>query len=152
MSLPQFTAPAIDENGFLVRIWQEFLRAVSSVVDYIGTEKSFSLLNNNATPANITGLKFDKGYSSCVFIEYLIQRVTLSTESNESGIFWIQYNPKADTWTLLNGPSTSGITLSVTASGAVQYVSTSISGTQKLSRIVFRKRELAAKAYYSKVG
>ena len=152
MSLPKFNTQIADENGFFVRIWQEFLRSVSNVVDYVGDEKSFPLLNNNATPTNITGLKFDKGYSSCVFVEYLIQRVTLSTESNESGIFWIQYNPKADSWTLLNGPSTAGITLTVTASGAVQYVSTSISGTQKLSRIVFRKRELAAKAYYSKVG
>ena len=152
MSLPQFNVPAGDENGLLTRAWQEFLRAVSLVVDYIGTEQSFKLVNNNGTPLNITGLKFDKSYTSQVTVEYLIQRVTTAADLNECGIFFLKYNPFAETWTLTSGPTTAGITLTVTSSGQVQYVSTNQAGTSKLSRIVFRKRELAAKAYYSKVG
>lgn len=146
----------IDDNGLLSNIWQKFFRLIESALDYIGQEQSFTLVNNQVAPANITGLKFDKSFTSAVFVEYIIQREHSSSHNIASGIFNLRYDLYSLNWGLTEiGPivSASGVSLSITSDGQVQYTSTNESGTVILSRIVFRKREIAAKSsLYSKVG
>lgn len=145
-----------DDEGLLSRAWQTFFRKISDLLDYLGQESSFNLANNQAVAAAITGLIFDFGYTSQVIIDYVIQRTTSTTELIESGTLHLIYRPKTLTWSIYSASTlgdASGVTFSITSTGQVKYTSSNIGGTQVLSRIVFRKRELAAKSsLYSKVG
>jgi hypothetical protein len=139
-----FTSKLVDAAQMLTKDWQQFVSNIVNALSYIGQEDEFDLANNQALAASITPLKFDYRDVSQVTVEYFIQRVASGSESNEDGAFRLRYNKRANTWTLSNGPSSSGITLTVTASGQVQYTSTNIVGTT-ISRICFRTRAIKAK-------
>lgn len=154
---PPFKDRLFEADWFVARAWQAFFRRVSEVLKYIGQERTFDIVNNQAAAANITNLQFDYQYVTLVFIEYFIQRVTSTTELNQAGIKIAVYKRRANTWTILeygtSGPDAAGITFSITAAGQVQYTSTNIAGTEAISRMIFRTREIAAKsAIYSKIG
>lgn len=109
---------------------------------------------------NIDEMKFNyKGVSQAT-VDFLIQRVTISTgatELIESGIFVVSYNPTSADWSLTMigtpGPDDSGIDFTIDSSGQVQYVSTSITGSASISRIVWKARSLSAKhSTYSQIG
>ena len=148
-----FSSTLVDKLGNLSREWQQFFQLILNAIGYLGQEESFDLTNNTAVAANITPLIFDHQYTSQAMVDYFIQRVHSGTESNEDGTFRVRYNKRANNWTLSNGPSGSGITLSITSAGQVQYTSSNIAGTVSISRIVFRVREMKAKhSTYSRVG
>jgi hypothetical protein len=140
--------PYLDASGLVSRAWQSFIRLIMDALDYIGQEDSFDLANNQALAASIPALKFDSGITSQAVIEYLIQRCTSGADTIQSGCLHCVYKPKTNTWTILEygnpGPSSAGITFSITASGQVQYTSTNIASTV-ISRICFRVREIKAK-------
>lgn len=148
-----FSAIFIGKDGLITKVWQQFFQLLISIAEYLGQEQSFELDNNLGVAANVTPLKFDYRDVSQVMVDYFIQRVHSGTESNEDGTFRLRYNKRANTWTLSNGPSGAGITLSVTAAGQVQYISSNIAGTVVISRIVFRAKQIKAKhSTYSRVG
>jgi hypothetical protein len=151
-----YKTPIADQGGLVQRAWSFFFRNVQSALDPLGVEKYFSLVNNQASAANIEGLKFDYAKVGQVIVDYLIQRVTTSTgatELIETGQFYLVYKPTSATWALTSGPSTAGITLSVTSAGQVQYTSSNITGTASISKITFRARTMAAKnSQYSVAG
>jgi hypothetical protein len=154
---PRYDSAVLDERGLLSRVWQTFMRKVSQALSFLGDEYNFDLVNNTAVAASITNLSFDRYYTSQAVVDYVIQRWTTSTGLFESGCFHAVYQPDTDDWALVSigtaGPDASGITLTITAAGQIQYTSTNIAGTQNISRIVFRVREIAAKSsLYSKVG
>lgn len=109
---------------------------------------------------DVTNLKFNKRGVSVAFVDFLIQRVTTSTgatELIEAGCFQVAYSPTSDDWDLTfigsPGPDDSGVDLSVDSNGQVQYVSSSITGTDSISKITWRARTLGAKSStYSSVG
>ena len=90
--------------------------------------------NHTFTPrGKVTDMVFDKRGVSAVFVDFLIQRVTTSTgavETIEAGSFMATYNPTSDDWNLgfigTPGPDDTGVDLSISSSGQVEYTSTSI--------------------------
>lgn len=154
---PRYDAELVDEKNLLTRVWQTFFRKLTDALNFLGDEYNFALTNNLAVAASITNLRFDKSYTSQAVVDYVIQRWTTSVGLFQSGCFHAVYQPDTADWALVPigtaGPDVSGITFTITAAGQVQYTSTNIAGTTKLSRIVFRVREIAAKSsLYSKVG
>lgn len=155
-----FKTIMLESGGLLTPAWISFFRSLYERVFTLGVEKSFDIVNNQAGVADITGLRFDHRGVSQVAIDYLIQRVTTSTgavEKIETGIFLLAYKPTANTWSKVvigtAGPDTSGVTITVTALGQVQYTSTNVAGTAHISRMVWRARTLAGKhSSYSAVG
>lgn len=148
--------PVITNDGLVDRAWSLFFRGVQQALSPLGTEKAFSLVNNQSSAADIEGLVFDYTKVGQVSVDYLIQRVTTSTgatELIEAGTFYLAYKPTSNAWALSGGPSTAGITLSVTAAGQVRYTSSNITGTASISKITYRARTLSAKnAQYSVTG
>lgn len=145
-----------ESNGLVERAWSVFFREIERRLNPYGVEKYASLTNNQLVAADVEGLIFNKAKVSMVAVDYLIQRVTTgvgATELIEGGTFYLVYKPTSANWALTNGPSTAGITLSVTAGGQVQHVSTNVSGTQSISKMTYRPRTLAAKnTQYSEAG
>lgn len=142
----------VDRAGILTLVWQQFFRALYDRLNPLGIEKSFSLANNQSSAADITGMQYDYRKINQVTVEYVIQRITTGTGATElvaTGIFLLTYKPVANTWHIVTigtpGPSTSGITFSITTGGQVQYTSTNITGTPNISKITYRERTLGAK-------
>lgn len=92
---------------------------------------NFSIANNQAVAANITGLLFDKTIYKAVQVPFDLFRKTDSSNVKESGTLFITHNPISDTWdiSLSSSFQDAGVTFSVTSAGQVQYVSTNIAGT-----------------------
>ncbi len=149
-----------DATGKLTRSWEIFFRTTKEALDTLGVERNYPLLNNQSTAIDIEGLNFDSAFVSQGIVDFLIQRITTGTGANEliaSGTFHVVYKPISNSWALVMigtpGPSTSGITFSITAIGEVRYISSNITGTASISRIVYRSRILRAKDHsYSLAG
>lgn len=138
----------VDDSGILSVAWRDFYRLIKSTLDPLGVEKTFPLENNTIVATDITGLKVSSANISQAIVEYLIQRVTTGTnpvELIETGSFTLAYKPTSQSWVMSTGPSTAGVTLTVTAGGQVQYVTTLVDGTASISKISYRIRTLAAK-------
>lgn len=145
-----------DEGGIISRVWENFFRAIQKALDPLGTEKSFELSNNVAVAADVEGLSFDKATVSQAAVDYLIQRVTTgggAVEQIETGTFFVVFKPTSNSWALSSGPTTAGITLTITATGQIRYTSTNIAGSASISKLTFRSRTLASKnSQYSEMG
>ena len=161
---PSFLLPLteklLDLTGVASRSWEIFFRNLYDRVSSLGVETLFTIANNQAVAADITGLQFNKSQISAAFIDFLVQRVTTSTgavELLEAGHLTAVYEPTSLSWSLVevsvNSPDNSGVTFSITATGQMQYTSSSITGTASISRVVYRARTLAAKSnLYSSLG
>lgn len=155
-----YKTPALEKGGMLTPAWVAFFRALFERVLSLGAERNYEISNNQVGAADITGLRFDYRNVSQVAIDYLIQRITTgggAVEKLETGIFLLVYKPTSNSWSKVSigtsGPDVSGVTLTVTATGQVQYTSTNITGTHSISKITWRARTLAAKhTSYSTVG
>lgn len=145
-----------NKEGLLNRAWHEFFHLVRNRLDPLGYEKSANLENNISTPQDVLGLSVDSKKISAASFEFLIQRVTTGTgavEFVEYGEFRLHFLPTSNTWVLSNGPTTSGVTLTVTASGQVQFETDNKTGTASIFKITWRGKSLSAKNYqYSEVG
>ena len=147
-------------DGFVDTVWGWFFRSITDRVYPLGQERVFTLVNNQASAADITGLKFNYKKVSHAVIDFCVQRVTTSTgavELTEAGILHAVYQPTSASWAIhemtASGPDDSGITFTITAAGQVQYTTTNITGTAYLSRIFWRARTLAGKtSLYSQLG
>ncbi len=141
----------LDASGMLTRIWQNLFRYLQNTIDPLGVEKTFSIENNKAVATNIDGLIFDSSKVSQVFIDYVIQRITSSTELVESGVLRAVYLPTSLTWSLVTvgttGPSVSGVTFTIDATGRIKYTSTNIAGTPVTSTLSIRARTLSGKNF-----
>lgn len=155
---PPYKSALADQSGLASKDWSFFFRRMMDLLIPLGAEKNFSLVNNQAVAADIEGMKFDSERESQAIVDYLIQRVTTgggAQEKIEAGSFYAAFRPTSNNWILTGDvpTATSGVTLSVTALGQVQYVSTNLTGTASISKIAFRVRTLAAKnSQYSEVG
>jgi hypothetical protein len=148
--------PVMDDSGKLSQPWDAFFKDIQDRLNSLGYERAFKLTNNQAVAADIDGMVFDKRAVSQVAIDYLIQRVTTSTgatELIETGTFFLAYKPNSSSWVLTGGPTTSGVTLTVTSDGQVKNTTTNITGTPSISKITWRPRILEAKhSSYSEMG
>ncbi len=152
--------PVIEKSNLFTNAWDLFFKEIYDRLYSLGAESVFDLANNQATPIEVTDLRFNKIGVSQATVDFLIQRVTTSTgatELIESGIFVVSYNPTSADWSLTMigtpGPDDSGVDFSIDATGQVKYVSSSITGTASISRIAWRARVIAAKhSSYSLIG
>jgi hypothetical protein len=147
----------IDSGRKLTRPWEQFFRKIYDLLQYIRAEQTFTLVNNQAAAADVTPLTFDKRYVSHAVVEYLIQRVSSSSELVAGGRLSLIYAYDADAWTIANtvdvNVGTIGVTFSVTADGQVRYTTTNQAGTIETSRMIFRVRQLQGKSnLYSRLG
>ena len=107
-------------------------------------EKTFAIVNNVSSPANVVGLYFDKNNIRSATIHYSIYRHHIAppteTELAAVGTVRLIYKTVAQAWLLddtYTGDS-SGVTFSVLPSGQVQYTSSNISGTLQSSTMHYR--------------
>lgn len=135
----------IERTGLLSRIWVNFFKHLKDIVDMLGYEKSFNLLNFQATPQKINGLRFNKKQIAN-FCEYVIQRITDNDEAIESGVFRVVYREKSDDFVYIAdpnaGPNSSGVTLSINASGEMFYISNNNTNVQKKFKLTVRQAYL----------
>ena len=95
------------------------------------------ILNNNVTPANVSGLLIDPALFRGAIIEYSIYRVKGSTELTETGTMEVSFKTTSNTWGLSREGSAGtdgdeiGVQFTILPSGQVQYTSSDIttSGT-----------------------
>ncbi len=108
------------------------------------TEYSFTIENDQDDPADVTDLVFDKDQFKAAIVDYLIQRITDEEELVEVGYMLAFYLSGSETWMLTQGPTggDAGVTFTITPAGQVQYVSTSISGNEIVSKLSYRVRKL----------
>jgi hypothetical protein len=119
--------------------WFSF--ALSRQPIYTLPATSFTLVNNQSSAANVTGLLFDKTlYRTAVAIVDVRRKTdTASSEVRASHRLVLLYSAQADSWTLFdeqNGDA-DGLTFSVTSAGQVQYTSTNITGTNGVHNLYF---------------
>lgn len=155
--LVPYREEVVEEDRKLSTSWQSFFRTIQDIIFYVGKEKSFVLVNNQAVAANIEGLIFDKSHYSQAIVEYLIQRVTSGVELIESGRIVAIFSPNTAVWNIIKISDISvgaiGVTISITSSGQVEYATSNIAGTGIFSRIVYRLRQLEGKtSVYSRMG
>lgn len=107
----------IEKTGLLSRAWLDFFSYLKKIIDPLGVEKSFTLLNNQVAPTKITGLILDKDSIRQAVADYLIQRITSTTELIESGILIFTYRPTAKDWRITtteqNRPDDSGVDFNI---------------------------------------
>lgn len=139
----------IDDKNIITRAWQEFFRLLLNIIEPLGVEKSFTLLNNQASSVFIEGFRFDSTQVRQAFIDYNIQRTTNLDEFNESGLFKITYRPQVNLWQLeminQNTPDDSGVTFSIDADGRIKYTSTNYGTTTSVFTLSVRARALSGK-------
>jgi hypothetical protein len=112
-------------------------------------ETTFSVANNQATLANITGLFFNPSSVRAAVIEYSIYRVSTSNLSGnaESGVLEIIYDDSAaasNKWLIKrdhNGDA--GIDIDILDSGQIQYKSSDIGAAGYIGTMKFRARSLS---------
>lgn len=148
--------PIGERSGLLTRAWQVFFRNLYDAIRYIGAETSAPIENDVAVAQPIPGMRFDSAFTTYAAVDYFIQRVTDSNELVEAGTFYVVYRPDSETWDTVfpsPDPDDSGVDISIDTNGQAEYVSTDVTGTIKLSRIVWRARTMAGKSHlYSKPG
>lgn len=106
-----------------------------------------AISNNISAAADITGLSLNSANVKSAKIQYHIYRDTSASSLMEAGTFELAYKASATSWNLTNrtfGGDTSGITLTATTAGQVQYTSTNITGTGYSGVIAFRGSALPA--------
>lgn len=121
------------------------------ILSTFGTEKSFTLTNNQGVAASITGLSFDKNLYRSVVISYDIYRKTAtgSTECREKGKLTLTYSVEDTAWTIERDASATkndtGIVFSMSGN-QLQYTSTNISGSSGVHLFGYRIVETFAAA------
>lgn len=115
----------------------QLLTAIKSLIGFGGNELQMSLANNQGSAADITGLLFVSGSVKAVQFDYEIYRQTDSGSEMESGTCYLSFRTSTSTWELSfeSHFDSSGVTLSVTSGGQVQYISTNLAGTSYAGKI-----------------
>lgn len=94
-----------DEMQLITDKWQRYFRFVKESLDPLGTEKYFSIVNNQSSPADVVYLSLNSSRLSQAIIEYVVQRVTTGSGATEiiySGSFNCVYKPTSNTWEIQN--------------------------------------------------
>lgn len=112
--------------------------AVKSYADSISTtiivsETSFTIANNQTSPASITGLVFTPSLFRSVKIEYSIYRQTDISGSALAQVGQLRfiYNTQSSSWKMSDdfAGENAEVEFSITAAGQIQYTSSNILGT-----------------------
>lgn len=107
----------------------------------IPASTDFTIVNNQSSASNVTGLAFSGASVRSFETNYQVYRNTTSTgatELSERGKLTGVYSTVAGTWEMTQqAVGNAGITFSITSAGQVQYTSTNITGTAASSDMKF---------------
>jgi len=123
--------------------------ALESFLGSVTGLTSFTVVNNQASAANVTGLLFNGTTVKMAIVDYRVRRNTTgagATERVQGGSMVALYASTAGTWSLTPGPQAgddAGVTFTITAGGQVQYISDSQTGTADESVLKYTVRSLA---------
>lgn len=123
------TSIQLENNGSIMMIYNASTTRYHVISRESGytSEKSFTLANNQASAADITGLIFSPSTYRGFKIEYSIYRETSTVGSGAAQIGQLRgiYNTKLAEWYLSEDFSgnSSGIEFSITSGGQIQYTS-----------------------------
>lgn len=98
------------------------------------TPTKFTIADNQASFANVTGLVFDHTVIRAAIVQYTIYRTDGAIERRETGLLHLGYKNIAGTWTLerqsfMDDALNVASSLQVTSGGQIQYKSDSMGGT-----------------------
>lgn len=128
--------PFGEQQSELIRALVDVANASASGTDILPT--SFTLTNNTAVAANITGASFDSSQVRAAFMNYSIYIATNSVELSEAGQLIITYKSVANSWELVRyAAGDSQVTFSITTSGQIQYISSNVAGTGYSAKLKF---------------
>lgn len=114
-----------------------------SVLDtIISQEVSFTIVNNQTTPADITSLSFSPSTFRAIKIDYTIYRQSDTASSGVAQIGQLRFvfNTQSSSWLLSDdfAGQDSGVTFSIdNTTGQVKYTSTDISGTNYVGTLKY---------------
>jgi hypothetical protein len=149
-----YSVPARSNGQKFTVAWVNMLRTAGIALEallggsgFFGSS-TFTLANNQASAANVTGLSFAGASVRSFVVEYDIYRNTTSTgatELAETGQLIGVYSSVAGTWEMTQAPvvGAAGVTFTITNAGQVQYASTNITGTAGTSKMNFAYRTKA---------
>jgi len=145
------TIPSRNNGQAIQYGWFDALRDAGILLEnFIGTgfvaESQMTIVNNQSSAANVTGLVFDKTQVGAAFIDYFIVRKTSTENLTEAGVMTATYDDSIAGWILSVGPvaanNDSGVILTITTTGQIQYTSTNLTGTPVTSKMKFKARTL----------
>lgn len=109
--------------------------SVAGDVFVLGLQNQFTIVDNNASPASITSMVFDKTLIRSVFVQMTFYRSASGGSTRTQSGIWLLATDGTN-WYLTpmgqgNAPDTgdAGMTLTITSAGQVQYVSDSNGGS-----------------------
>lgn len=145
--------PSRSNGPAIMAEWFNAIRTAGVALEsFFGTVTgltSFTIANNQAAAADITGLLFDGTSVKMAVVDYRIRRRTSGGGADErvqGGSFVALYKQTAATWSITPGPQSgddAGVEFSITNAGQVQYVSDNQSGTADESILKYTVRALA---------
>lgn len=104
---------------------------------------SFTVANNIASVANVTGLFFDPTLVRGAIVDYSIYRSSSTTELSETGQMMLTYKSTAGTWELAPfHTGSSGVVFSITNAGQVQYTSSNFGGISYVGKMKFSAKSM----------
>jgi hypothetical protein len=128
------------EDGVL---YQKDSSGAENQINLATLQYSQSITNNQSSPANVTGIIFDKVNYKGAQISFDIHRQTDSSNVQESGIIRITHDTADDLWRIEVSSSfdDAEVTFSITSAGQIQYISSnmagaSYSGTLRITNVV----------------
>ncbi len=120
----------------------EVLNSVVGTGDIVPTVAL--IVNNQVSPANITGLIFSPTIIRGAIVEYVVYRNSTgsgATEAVEVGTMYVSYKSVATQWDVaVIGGQGASVTFSITNAGQIQYTSSNFTGSTYSGTIKFRAR------------
>lgn len=132
--------------------WAEEVTEVISDIISPGDilQTSFSIANNQSSPADITGFLMDTGIVRSAIIDYSIYRISsgITYGNAENGIIFAVYDnsaPSNQKWSIsIETNGNSGVILSINDSGQFSYTSTDIGSLGYSGLMKFKSRSITS--------
>lgn len=127
-----------DQGITLVKGTQtQVLAAIKSLIGNGGNEFQQDIDNNQAVATSIAGLLFSSASVKAAQFDFEIYRQTVSGSRIEAGTCFLSYRTATSAWELSQSTQfdDSGVTLSVTSGGQVQYISDNFAGASYVGKI-----------------
>lgn len=131
--------------GEEVTAWAKAVTDVLANITGVGDiqQTAAVILNNQVGAVNVVGLNFDPTTVRGAVIEFSIYRTSSLEEKVEVGTIYAGHKSTTNTWDfVVVGSAGSGVTLSITTAGQVQYLSDNMTGTGYSGTMKFRARSL----------
>jgi hypothetical protein len=154
MSTNTFSNYVQKQNGQNVDAtwWNQLALAGINLESWFGLsgfsgETTFTIANNQSSPANVTGALFNGATQRSFELDYQVYINTTgsgATELSERGKIFGAYSTVAGTWeiTVSGAVGSSGVTFSMTNAGQLQYTSQNTTGTAASSSLHYTYRTM----------